>query len=187
MRVRSIAILMCLASLWVSAAAHSMPPVDGRWDYLIEKLVADGVAPGRVAAVFADPRVGPFEGLDFSLGGRGEARTLYRGFLRPSSVAEARRCRAEYDEEFRAAEARFAVPASVVSALLHVETRCGRNTGSHIVFARLARLAMANDPANLERNIARHTAGVPSARASDLAQRVRLRARELEGVFYPEV
>jgi peptidoglycan lytic transglycosylase B len=187
MRVRSIAILMLLASLGVPAGARSTLPADGRWDYLIDKLVADGVPPGRVAAVFADPRVGPFEGLEFSLGGRGEARTLYRGFLRPASVAQARRCRAEYDEEFRAAEARFAVPASVVSALLHVETRCGRNTGSHIVFARLARLAMANDPANLERNIARHTAGVPQALVPDVERRVRLRAHELEGVFYPEV
>jgi membrane-bound lytic murein transglycosylase B len=184
---RLIVIIALLASIASAAAAHEMSSVDGGWDYLVDKLVADGVDPARVATVFADPRVGRFEGLEFSLERRGEARALYRGFLRPPSVAQARRCRAEYDQEFRAAEARFAVPASVVTALLHVETQCGRNTGSHVVFARLARLAMANDPANLQRNIARHAAGVPRARVADVERRVRLRARELEGVFYPEV
>jgi membrane-bound lytic murein transglycosylase B len=46
---------------------------------------------------------------------------------------------------------------------------------------------MANDPANVQRNIARHSKGVPRARTPDVERRVRLRARELEGVFYPEV
>jgi membrane-bound lytic murein transglycosylase B len=176
-----------LALLAAPAWAGQKPPVDERWDYLIDKLAADGVDRARAAAVFADPRVGSFEGLEFSLERRGEARALYRGFLRPPSIAQARQCRVQYDEELRAAEARFAVPASVVAALLHVETQCGRRTGSHVVFARLARLAMANSPANVQHNIGRQTKGVPRARASDVERRVRLRAHELEGVFYPEV
>ncbi len=160
---------------------------DGGWEYLRDKLVADGVDPARVDAVFEDPRLGTFAGLEFSLGGHGERRSMYSGFLRPMSVAEARRCRAQYDRELSTAEQRFGVPASVVAALLHVETHCGRNTGSRVVFARLATLAMANEPANVARNIDRHSQGVPPARQSEVEQRVRLRARELESVFYPEV
>jgi len=163
------------------------PSPDGGWGYLIDKLNADGVDRVRAAAIFSDPRVGEFEGLDFSLARSGERHAMYRGFLRPNSIADAQRCRARYDAELLDAEDRFEVPASVVSALLHVETHCGRNTGGSPVFARLARLAMANDPYNIRRNLARHTNGVPGARAATVERLVRLRARELEGVFYPEV
>jgi membrane-bound lytic murein transglycosylase B len=170
-----------------SRPAAALPPVDGDWSYLIDKLVADGVDRGRVIAVFRDPRLGPFEGLEYGTMRGGERSAMYRGFLRPPSVADAQRCRARYDTEFLAAEERFEVPASVVSALLHVETHCGRNTGNSVVFARLARLAMANDPSNLRRNLARHTRGIPAGLSGDIERRVRQRARELEGVFYPEV
>jgi len=182
------AVLMIAVAVLAGPAWAARPqPVDGRWDYLIDKLAGDGVQRSRAVAAFRDPRVGPFEGLEFSIERRGEARAMYRGFLRPTSVAQAERCRAQYDDEFRAAEDQFDVPASVVSALLHVETHCGRNTGTQLVFGRLARLAMASDPANVRRNIARHSKGVPRARTPDVERRVRLRARELEGVFYPEV
>jgi membrane-bound lytic murein transglycosylase B len=178
-------LLLTAAGLLPAPSTWARPAAEG-WDYLIDKLVADGVPRARVLAVFRDPRVGEFEGLEFSLGQR-ESRALYRGFLRPASVAQARRCRAAYDDEFRAAEQRFGVPASVVSALLHVETQCGRNTGTHLVFPRLAHLAMANEPANVEYNVERHTRGVPRPLASEIERRVHLRARELEGIFYPEV
>jgi membrane-bound lytic murein transglycosylase B len=202
MQVRWCAVLMVALAMVATAVdarskpkkkARSVPAprhvqmVDGRWDYLIDKLVADGVPRSRAQAAFDDPLVGPFEGLSFSLLRGGERSTMYRGFLRPASIADAQRCRALYDSEFRAAEARFGVPAAVVGALLHVETHCGRNTGRSVVFARLARLAMANEPGNVQRNIMQHT---DSARAANLAaveRMVRARAREIEGTFYPEV
>lgn len=184
--VRSVLLAAGAAMLAASASAQRPSADGGGWDYLTAKLVADGVPRARVVAIFQDPRVGEFEGLEFSLA-QHESRALYRGFLRPTSVAQARRCRAAYDEEFRAAEDRFAVPASVVSALLHVETQCGRNTGTHLVFARLARLAMADEPVNVRRNVERHTKGVPLALASEIERRVHLKAHELEGIFYPEV
>jgi len=187
MWARGVAIIGVAALLAAPAWAARNQAGDGRWDYLVDKLVADGVDRGRVIAVFGDPRVGAFEGLEFSLERHGEARAMYRGFLRPASVAQAQRCRAQYDRAFRAAEERFQVPASVVSALLHVETHCGHNTGTYLVFPRLARLAMANDPVNVQRNIARQTKGLPRALTPDIERRVHLRARELEGIFYPEV
>lgn len=186
MRVRTRLVVAVLVSLAVPAAAKSPPPVDGGWEYLIDKLTADGIEHGRVVAVFRDPAVPDFDGLPFSIGQR-ETHNQYRGFAKPPSIAAARRCRDAYDDELRAAEERYGVPASVVSALLHVETQCGRNTGSHLVFARLARLAMANEPDNVQSNIRRHSKGVPAARRADVERRVRQRAKELEGIFYPEV
>jgi membrane-bound lytic murein transglycosylase B len=185
MRVRLAVVTAAVLLVGGSAVATSMPD-DGGWGYLIDKLVADGVQRERVIAVFRDPRVPEFDGLEFSLSPR-ETGRQYRAFRKAQSVAAARRCRALYDEELRAAEARFDVPASVVAALIHVETHCGRNTGSNIVFPRLARLAMANEPANLSDNIQRHSNGVPRSALPIVEQRVRQRARELEGVFYPEV
>jgi membrane-bound lytic murein transglycosylase B len=185
--VLRVVLLGAAVVLVVAPAWARRPAADGGWGYLIDKLVADGVDRSRAVAVFRDPRAGDFEGLQFGLVRGGEPRRLYRGFLRPASVAEAHRCRAIYDRELRAAEDRFEVPASVVTAILHVETRCGRVTGTHVVFARLARLAMADEPANLRRNVARHRKGVPRARVADVERRVHQRARELSGVFYPEV
>jgi membrane-bound lytic murein transglycosylase B len=180
--VTAAAVMVVLA-----APAQAGPPAPtGGWDYLINKLVADGVPRARVLAAFRDPRVADFDGLDFSLYPHESVRR-YRGLRAPASVAAARRCRDAYDAELRAAEDRFGVPASVVAALLHVETHCGRNTGSHMVFTRVARLAMANDPANVNANLYRHTLGVPYAEIPRIEQRVRQRAREIEGTFYPEV
>lgn len=156
----------------------------GGWDYIVEKLIADGVDRRRVLRAFTDPRVEPFTGIDFGLYPR-EPRSLYRGFTQPSSIALARRCRAQHAETLRAAEREFGVPGSMVAAIIHIESGCGRNTGSHVVLYRLARLAMANEPANLRRNILRHTRGTSSPEA--IERLTRERARYLEDTFYPEV
>ena len=154
------------------------------WKYLVDRLVADGAPRARVTAVFGDPRMEPFAGVQFSMGGN-EPRRLYRAFFRPSTVAAARRCRDENAAFLTAAERTYGVPASVVAAILFVETSCGRNTGSSPMLYRLARLAMANEPANVADNLERF------ARDGDIdprvERRVRARARELEETFYPEV
>ena len=155
------------------------------WSWLVERLVADGLERGRAERSFADPRVPPFEGLFFSTSPR-EPRSLYGAVLRPRSVAQARACAAEYAHAFHAAERATGVPAEVVVAILHVETRCGRNTGQSSVLYGLARLAMANEPGNLAANLARRAErGEPVD--GELAARVRERAAQLDEMFYPEV
>jgi len=153
------------------------------WDYLVEKLVADGVDRRQVQRTFTDPRLEPFTGLEFGLHPR-EPSSLYRGFTRPASIALARRCKAAHEETLRSAEREHGVPASVVAAIIHIESGCGRNTGSDIVLYRLARLAMANEPANLRANIERHMLG---SSEPDIEQQTRQRAQYLEDTFYPEV
>ena len=47
------------------------------WQYLVEKLVADGVDRDRVVAVFHDWRVDPFAGIEFSANPPRESRARY--------------------------------------------------------------------------------------------------------------
>ncbi len=172
--------LLLALSLLLPATARAQTGAES-WSYLVDKLVADGVDRERATRLFADPRIPSFTGLEFSLGTR-EPRALYRPLLRPRSLAAARRCRLEYAASFEAAERATGVPASVIAAILHVETACGGNTGSNPVVYRLARLAMAEEPANLQANIDRLAGDDP-----ELAPRVRARARYLTDTFYPEV
>jgi len=156
------------------------------WDYLIDRLVADGVSRERVLEAFDDPRLAPFTGLEFSIYRPREPRSLYRRFLRPATVRAARRCRARYAAAFEDAERAHGVPASLLAAVLFVESACGHNTGSDVVFTRLARLAMANAPNNVTRNLVRFSDADGSIRPNVEAQ-VRDRARELDRTFFPEI
>ncbi|MGD9763520.1 MAG: lytic murein transglycosylase [Candidatus Binatia bacterium] len=179
-------VLGLLMVLIIATPVVASQPYDPAWRRLVGRLAADGHDADRLRRLFSDPRMDPFRGLAFSLYPR-ERASLYRGFLRADSVRRARECRAEHDRALRASERRYGVAASVVAAILHVETQCGRNTGQRFVLAQVAKLAMANDPANVRWNIARHSAGVPRHRHAAIAARVRDRARELERTFYPEV
>jgi len=155
------------------------------WAYLVDRLAADGLPRERVARAFADPRVPAFDGLFFSPRPR-ESRAQYRGYLTRRSVDGAERCAAANADALEAAERATGVSASVVAAILHVESHCGTNTGKALVLHRLARLAMANEPQNMARNLARWSG--PSGQIdAALAEALRERGRYLEDVFYPEV
>jgi len=156
------------------------------WTWLVERLVADGLPRARVEAAFADARMPAFDGLSFSLEPR-EPRSMYRAVLQRRSVEQARACRAEHGRAFENAEARTGVPAEVVAAILHVETRCGRQTGQSLVLHGLARLAMANEPDNLARILDRTALAGRGVLEPDLERRIRARAAQLDGLFYPEV
>ncbi len=181
-RTTAAAVLVSMFLLLRSAGAAD----DQSWSYLINRLIADGVDRGQVARVFEDRRMPPFTGLGFSLQPAREPRSLYRRLLRASSVTLARRCRVRHADVFKATEQSSNVPASVLAAIFFVETACGQNTGSHVILYRLARLAMANAPDNLERNRARYEAGGGQLDPATEA-RLQERARYLEETFYPEV
>lgn len=156
------------------------------WSYLMKKLEADGIPSSQVRQVFRDPRIRAHSHLDYGLYPK-ESSRLYRGFRRRSSIAAARRCRARYSKEFERAQKRFGVPASVIASIFHVETRCGENKGKDVALYRLARLAMANEPKNVVRNIKRHTKGEPRSKWPKIEARTRERGKYLEDIFYPEV
>jgi membrane-bound lytic murein transglycosylase B len=156
------------------------------WRYLVDKLESDGVPRATAERVFVDPRVPPFDKLDFSLR-PGESHALYRGLLSSRSVSQAFDCFAEHRATLRRVERETGVPGDVVAAILHVESRCGAFTGNHVVLWRLARLAMAAEPRNLQRNMTRHTLLLGPQATLDVERVARERARYLEGIFYPEV
>jgi membrane-bound lytic murein transglycosylase B len=155
------------------------------WGWLVDQVTSHGIPRERVARAFADDRMPPFDGLYFGLDPR-ESRALYRHFLRRDSIARAQRCASAHARSLEDAQRVHGVDGSVLAAILHVETACGRNTGRSIVLHRLARLAMANEPHNVARNLSRNTpkSGVIEP---EIAERVRARARYLEGIFYPQV
>jgi membrane-bound lytic murein transglycosylase B len=153
------------------------------WAFLIEKLVHDGVPRDRVLRVFRDDRVDEFDGLQFSLQPR-ESPALYRHLRTHRTAGLARRCLDRYDGAFDRAERRFGVPSQVVAAIIQVESGCGANTGHSRIMPALARLAMAAEPANLERNIVRLSLLNPKMPVAGFA---RWRAQHLEDMFYPEV
>jgi membrane-bound lytic murein transglycosylase B len=155
------------------------------WGWMIDRLAADGIPRERAARAFADARMPAFDGLTFGLYPR-EPQSMYRHFLRADSIGRAQRCAAQNALGLAEAERVHGVDAAVIGAILYVESACGRNTGRSMVLHRLARLAMANEPRNVARNLARNT---PPSGAIDpaVADRVRERARYLEGIFYPQV
>jgi len=179
--VRILAVLP--SSLLVPSLAAPADDVRG-WGQLVDRLTGDGIPRERVLGAFRDPRMPPFTGLTFGLASH-EPRSLYRRFLGGKSIAAARRCRIEHAAALEAAERAHGVPAGIVAAVLHVETGCGRNTGRNGILYALARLAMANEPANLRTNIARHAGRRPPD--ATLLARVRARAEYLDDTFYPEV
>ncbi len=148
------------------------------WGYLVDKLIQDGVPADRVQQVFDEPRMPPFTGLYFSISPH-ESSAMYRRFLKPASVAAACRCRERHADAFEAAAKQEGVPANLVAAIIYIESGCGQNTGRETILPRLARLAMANAPDNLEENVERAS--------DDDAPKVRARAKYLEDTFYPEV
>jgi len=155
------------------------------WSWLAGKLVDDGVPREQVARVFSDDGLPPFTGLEFSLS-PGESQAMYRHFLTPGKVEAARACHDEWADDFAAAGRAHGVRPSVLAAIIFVESGCGRNTGRSMVFYRLARLAMANEPSNVERNVGR-LAIVNGVVDVDKVAQARKRAQYLEDTFYPEV
>lgn len=171
-----------VVSLSVTAASAS----DRGWGPLITKLDADGIPRATARRVLLDRRVPAFNGLDFSLEPR-ESASPYRRLLGQSSVDRARACRRRYDGPMTRAEREYGVEASLIAAILHVETQCGGYTGNHRVLYRLARLAMANEPANVARNVRRHLASDGTRPRDEIDRLTRTRAQYLEDLFYPEV
>jgi len=66
------ALLGCLLLALCVTAAEAAEDHHG-WGYLVDKLIADGVEPARVVAAFEDPRMEPFDGLEFGLAPRDKA------------------------------------------------------------------------------------------------------------------
>jgi len=148
------------------------------WDHLYQLLISEGASPTRIQNILSDPRMPRYEPLIFSLAPR-EKNSLYRKHNTRAARLNAMRFYRENSEHFRGAEQRYGVPKSVVLALLQVETSCGAFTGRDRVFPRLARLAAAAAPQNIDENFTRKRRALKLLKIDD----VRRRADTLQGLF----
>lgn len=152
------------------------------WDYLYRRLVASGIRASVAAAVLSDARMPEREELFFSLQPH-ESGALYRRRNTREERDNALSFYREHEPAFRAAQTEFGVPPSIILALLQIETHCGSYTGDHPVFFRLARLASAASPDNIEVNFRHHRALDPAVKRAEVEER----AHWLEQTFLPSV
>jgi len=184
--MRSVGWRTLLAVGLVLALVSAVRADERGWDYLVEKLCRDGVPRDRVLRVFRDDRIDAFDGLYFSLNPR-ESHSLYRPLRTTRTALRAETCLAAHREAFEAAQKTYGVPASLVASIIQVESGCGANTGRSRVLPALARLSMAAEPGNLERNVDRLTLFDTGRSPANVAGYASWRAQHLEDMFYPEV
>lgn len=152
------------------------------WDFLGRLLLSKGVKRQDIQELLSDRRMPEREPLYFSLEPR-ESRVLYSKHNTLRNRRHALEFYSEHESAFIGAERQYGVPRGVLLALIQVETACGRNTGDERVFYRLARLASAAEPGNIEENFIQKT---PIVRALTV-DRVRARAEILQRLFLEHV
>lgn len=150
------------------------------WDHLYTRLTESGLDPVYVTMLLSDKRMPAAETLYFGLSPK-EPRSLYR---KTNSARNRRNALAFYrkhQEYFELAKTKYGVSPSVVAAILQVESSCGAFTGRSSVFYRLARLAAASDPNNVDANFER----LREQRKNVSREDVERRAQWLEQTFLP--
>lgn len=127
------------------------------WDPLTRKLAADGFDPVKLNALFAraEVRFDPFVMvrkmnalLEVKLSAgkpKAEAPEIYLSYLNPFLLMQARSFLETNRPALREANKRYGVPEEILTALLLVETKLGRNVGSKSALSTLASMALAGD------------------------------------------
>ncbi len=138
-----------------SALSQAVP--QAVWEPLVQRLLADGFDTARTRALFArpelrfDPQVMARKMsalLEVKLAPekpKAEAPELYWSYLNPLLIMQAQSFLAEQRPALREARARHGVPEEVLTALLLVETKLGRNLGGKSALTTLASMALAGD------------------------------------------
>ena len=159
-------IIFCQNRLWVLLVtvlslscllwAH---PVFADWSSLIERLMTDGLEEEKVRTLFAsrevkfepDTMAGKIEELVKKQSAQPGAasswkhKAVYRGFLNPRVIAEARVFLDENKAILKKIQTDYCVPREIVVAILLVETYLGKNLGGKFAFNRLASMALCTD------------------------------------------
>lgn len=152
------------------------------WDYLAEKLIADGLPEAEVRAIYQDRRMPYRETVYFSLRPK-ESHDIYSGFKSKSLIRLARDFLARNRIIFDEAEKIYKVSRYAIASIMLVETHFGRNTGNHLVINRLSRVATVAEPPNLQKVYLKLSREDPEVTFEE----VEARAKYLEERFYPEI
>ncbi len=189
------AALLILLSGPVPAHAQQAQTAPGQtvWDPLVQRLLADGFDPARTQALFArpelrfDPQVMARKMnalLEIKLSPdrpKTEPPELYWSYLNPFLLMQARDFLDEQRTALREARARYGVPEEVLTALLLVETKLGRNLGGRGALATLASMALAGDFALISPYIEQ------GGLSAELAQWLRWRTAQKAAWAYKEL
>ncbi|HWR03701.1 MAG TPA: lytic murein transglycosylase [Humidesulfovibrio sp.] len=135
----------------------ALAQAQGVWDPLTRRLAEDGFEPAKLNVLFSRPEV-RFDPLvmarkmnallevKLSAGKpKPEAPELYVSYLNPFLIMQAHGFLDTQRAALREAKKRYGVPEEILTALLLVETKLGRNVGSKSALATLASMALAGD------------------------------------------
>lgn len=140
-----------VAALWVGIlagvdGARAADPFFG-----VRKLLeAEGCPPTPLETVFSGMGGPVYGNVALSMKIR-ESALNYDAFLEPAALAQARDFWNAHEEALERVGSTYGVDPSVIVAVLLVETRLGRNTGTHPVATTLATFALMLDPAERDR------------------------------------
>lgn len=139
-----------------SSLKQRQPPT-GRlkgWDYLVAEIVKFGLNRDQVERHFTDAAMPERGFIPFAAAPK-ETHDLYKGLITKKKLIEARACFQTNKDELERIASKTHVPAKVLSAVMFVETGCGKYLGENLVFVRLARLAGLSAPDNVQWNYER--------------------------------
>lgn len=152
------------------------------WDFLADKLAADGIPQPLLAQVFGDPRFPAREAVPFRLAPK-ETHDMYRGVVSYKRSKQAAEFVSKHRRAFARARQIYGVDAPVIAAILEIETRLGSYLGRELTINRLARVASVSEPVNIDWNYRR----LASVDQTVTREAVARRAQYLETTFYPHV
>jgi len=161
-RLARLCLLFALLALGLARPGPT-PAWAGDWDDVEDRLIQEGYDEAEVRALFARPEArfdpGPLENklralfkLNFAPPQEEPPApgSVYPGYLDPGPLAEAKRFLAEHLGLLESVEEKYGVPREIATAILEVETRCGRFLGERGVLVSLASLASGVDPDKLQ-------------------------------------
>lgn len=146
-----------VALLFVLVLLPGLALAQGIWDPLTRRLAGDGFDAVKLNALFSrsevrfDPlvmarKMNALLEVKLSAGKpRPEAPELYVSYLNPFLIMQARGFLETQRTALREAKSRYGVPEEILTALLLVETKLGRNVGSKSALSTLASMALAGD------------------------------------------
>ncbi|MFH2218108.1 MAG: lytic murein transglycosylase [Pseudomonadota bacterium] len=145
----SLAILVCLSILGFTlpaSTAESAEKDTGRFRTLQERLIKDGFVKDRIEMLYSRPEV-DFEtrGISLFLIHR-ESRLNYDQFATQESIRKAAAYMEEHKTALESAEKKYGVNKEVITAIILVETRLGKNLGGPFVLNTLSSMASLADP-----------------------------------------
>jgi membrane-bound lytic murein transglycosylase B len=152
-----VALLLALILAPMHASAQLQSPAQGVWAPLTSRLAEDGFDQAALTALFSraevrfDPlimarKMNALLEVKLSAGKpKPEAPELYLSYLNPFLLMQARGFLDTQRTSLREARSRFGVPEEIITALLLVETKLGRNVGTKSALSTLASMALAGD------------------------------------------